>query len=209
MNFEEKISFRQQSSFNKNSRVPMGAQRKRIQLGTMRLQVQSQALLHGLRIWGCCELWFRSQKWLRSCTAVAVAGSCSSNSTLSLGTSICCRCGPKKQKKQKKSSSVLCNVLLLCLENKCNHFGPVSSPIKISDTLTFIRFGLTGSVMNGLWLGLWRKQFGKLFRIGNHVPKAASRCPPWIEETCSYLLSRTFAEQLLFEEIHFPLVNID
>ena len=40
--------------------------------------------------------------WLRSCLAVAVvlAGSCSSNSTSGLGTSICPRCGPKKQKKK-------------------------------------------------------------------------------------------------------------
>ena len=36
--------------------------------------------------------------WLRSCIAVAVvdAGSCSSDSSLSTGTSICRRCGPKK-----------------------------------------------------------------------------------------------------------------
>ena len=37
---------------------------------------------------------------LRSCVAVAVvqAGSCSSNLTPSLGTSICLMCGPKKKK---------------------------------------------------------------------------------------------------------------
>ena len=39
--------------------------------------------------------------------AVAVAGSYSSNSTLSLGTSICCRCGPKKTK---DSYNLLCSV---------------------------------------------------------------------------------------------------
>ena len=43
----------------------------------------------------------------RSCSLnlvwlVAEAGSCSSDSTPSLGTSICLRCGPKKQKKKKK-----------------------------------------------------------------------------------------------------------
>ena len=39
---------------------------------------------------------------LRSCiaVAVAVAGSCSSNSTQSLGTSICLRSGLKKKKKK-------------------------------------------------------------------------------------------------------------
>ena len=34
-------------------------QRKRIQLGTMRLQVPSLALLSGLRTWHCCKLWCR------------------------------------------------------------------------------------------------------------------------------------------------------
>ena len=40
-------------------------------------------LLSGLRIWHCCELWYRSQTWLGSSVAVAVAqtGSCGSNST--------------------------------------------------------------------------------------------------------------------------------
>ena len=35
------------------------AQWKQIQLGTMRFRVRSLALLRGLRIWHCCELWFR------------------------------------------------------------------------------------------------------------------------------------------------------
>ena len=62
----------------------------------MRLQVQSLALLSGLRILRCGELWYRLQTWLRSGMAVAVewAGSYSSDSTSSLGTSICCGCGP-------------------------------------------------------------------------------------------------------------------
>ena len=34
--------------------------------------------------------------------AVAYAGSCSSDSTPSLGTSICPGCGPKKEKKKKE-----------------------------------------------------------------------------------------------------------
>ena len=47
-------------------------QRKQIQLGTMRLRVQSLALLSGLRIWHSHELWCRSQMRLRSSVAVAV-----------------------------------------------------------------------------------------------------------------------------------------
>ena len=67
----------------------------------MRMRVRSQALFSGLGIWHCCELWCRSQMGLGSCIAVAVvlASSCSSDSIHSLGTSICCRCGPKKKKK--------------------------------------------------------------------------------------------------------------
>ena len=63
----------------------------------MRMQVPSLASFIGLRIRHCCELWCRSHTWLRPCIAEAVAqaGSCSSNSTPSLGTPICHRRGPK------------------------------------------------------------------------------------------------------------------
>ena len=50
----------------------------------------------------CSELWCRSQTWLESHVAVAVAGSCSSNLTPGLGTSICHRHDPKKKKEKKK-----------------------------------------------------------------------------------------------------------
>ena len=65
----------------------------------MRMQVGSLDLLRGLRI---RELWCKLQTWLRSCVAVAVAqaGSYSSVSTPSLGTSICLRCSPKKKKRK-------------------------------------------------------------------------------------------------------------
>ena len=39
--------------------VPVVVQRKQIQLGTMRLWVQSLASLSGSRIWRCRELWCR------------------------------------------------------------------------------------------------------------------------------------------------------
>ena len=74
--------------------------------------VPSLASLSGLRIRRCHELQCRSQTQLRSHIAVAVvqASSYSSDSTPSLGTSICLGCGPKKQsinqstvKKKKKT----------------------------------------------------------------------------------------------------------
>ena len=97
--FQEKQSKRKQREWE----VPIMAQQKRIQLVSMRMKVQSLAVLSGLRIYHCHELSCRSQNRLGSCVAMAVvkAGVCSSNSTPSLGTSICHRCGPKKEKKKK------------------------------------------------------------------------------------------------------------
>ena len=78
--------------------VPTGAQQKRTQLVAMRMQVLSLAPLSGLRIWYCHELWCRLQIRLGSHISVAVvqASSCSSNSTPSLGTSICRQRSSKK-----------------------------------------------------------------------------------------------------------------
>ena len=42
-------------------------------LVSLRMQVQTLALLSGLRILHCCDLWHRSQMWLGSRIAVAVA----------------------------------------------------------------------------------------------------------------------------------------
>ena len=66
----------------------------------MRTQVQSLASPSGFRIWRCRELW----TWLGSDVAVALAqaGGYRSDSTPSLGTSICCGCGPGKDRKTKK-----------------------------------------------------------------------------------------------------------
>ena len=48
------------------------AQQQRIQIRTMKLWVRAFALLNGLRIWHCCELWCRLQTRLGSCVAEAV-----------------------------------------------------------------------------------------------------------------------------------------
>ena len=52
--------------------APVMAQRKWIQLGTMRLRVWSLTSLSGLRIRCCLELWCRSQMQVGSGVAVAV-----------------------------------------------------------------------------------------------------------------------------------------
>ena len=68
----------------------------------MRMQVRSLALISGLRIRCCREQWCGLQTSLGSCVAVALvqASGYSSHLTLSLGTSICHRRGPKKTNKK-------------------------------------------------------------------------------------------------------------
>ena len=72
------------------------------------MQVQSLASLSGLRIWRSRELRCRSQMRLGSRIAVAVleARRYSSDSTPSLGTSICRECGPKKTKRPHPQKSI-------------------------------------------------------------------------------------------------------
>ena len=82
------------------------AQQKQIRLRTMQFRVPSLASLSGLKVWHCLELRCRSQTWLGSdiaaAVAVVLAGSCSSNWTPSLGTSICHGYGLKKLKKKER-----------------------------------------------------------------------------------------------------------
>ena len=70
----------------------------------MRTRVPSLASLSALRIQCCHELWCWLQIQLGSWVFVAVvqAGNYSSDSTPSLGTSICCRYTLKRQKKEKR-----------------------------------------------------------------------------------------------------------
>ena len=49
-----------------------GSAGKEPNIVSMRMQVQSLVLISGLRIWCCCKLWHRSQRWFRSSVAVAV-----------------------------------------------------------------------------------------------------------------------------------------
>ena len=77
--------------------VPTVALWKQTQQVSMRMLV---GWIPGLTQWvkHCHELWCRLQMRLRSWDAVAVVkvSSCSSDLTSSLGTSICCWCGPEK-----------------------------------------------------------------------------------------------------------------
>ena len=72
------------------------------QPASTRTQVGSLASRRGSGFWRCSELLCRSQTWLRSRFVVAVvwAGSCRSDLTPSLGTSICYTYGPKQTNKK-------------------------------------------------------------------------------------------------------------
>ena len=80
---------------------PMWLSGLQTQLLSMRMQIRFLALLSGLRIRNCRELWCRSQPRLRSWVAMTVASS--SNLTPSLGNSLWHSCGPKKKRKKKKN----------------------------------------------------------------------------------------------------------
>ena len=82
---------------------------------SMRTRVQSLALLIGLRIQHYRELWCRWKMWLGSCCCCdcGVGQQLSSDLTPSLGTSICCRGGPKKQKQKPKKQQTLPSQLRL------------------------------------------------------------------------------------------------
>ena len=80
-------------------------------------------LARWLRIQCCRELWCGLRTQLGSCIAGIQTGSYSSDSTPSLRTFICYRCGPKKLKseKEKKEESEFCGYSLQIFKNfKCN-----------------------------------------------------------------------------------------
>ena len=76
----------------------------RTRLVSLRMQVRSLASLSGLRILRYRELWCEvtdvTQIW-HDCRC-----GCGSNSTPSLGTSICCRCSLTRKKKQKQAAGL-------------------------------------------------------------------------------------------------------
>ena len=71
---------------------------------SMKMRAHSLASLSGLSIWHCHTLQHRSQMQLGSGSSVPVAkaGGYGSNLTPSLGTSICCECGPKTTKERER-----------------------------------------------------------------------------------------------------------
>ena len=99
---------------------------------SMKMQVQSLASPSGLRIQRCQKLRCSLQMQLGSSVAVAEASTCSSDSTPGLGTSICHRCGLKRERDDMVSGKIPLNNLHLLLEGRdywCLNCWP-SSTIK-------------------------------------------------------------------------------
>ena len=148
----------------------------------MRMQVRSLDSLSGLRIWHGREQWCRSQMWLGSWVAVAVAytGSCSFDLTPSLGTSMCYGCGPKKLEKTTTTTTKKpkkCNTKQKTttsdLSLSCNIF-PNLSPIFCWDLLEkprMFRCGVPWNVSSFRRVG--KAQISLSFQWKN---------PPWPEE---------------------------
>ena len=78
-----------------------------------------------------CELWCRSQMWLGSHIAVALASASgySSGWIPSLGTSICHRCGPKKTRTNKQTKQNFNYIMLFfsTLSNEGHTFTQASA----------------------------------------------------------------------------------
>ena len=142
------------------SGVPIVAQRKPVWLGTVRLRVPSLASLSGLRILRGRALWCRSQTRLGSRVALAVvqAGSCSSDATPSLGTSMCRRCGPEKKASEDTAVCLLEDGAPVTL-GKCSHVCacPLWETVQqghfgVWGRVSLERLHLTpGSCPRGLW----------------------------------------------------------
>ena len=100
---KEKVELMTALSKTGHGGVPVWLSGNVIWLVSMRMQVQSLALLWGLRIWHC-----HSHTRLGSGIAAAVvqAGSYNSHLTPSLGASICYGCGPGKKKKRDRRESL-------------------------------------------------------------------------------------------------------
>ena len=94
-------------------------------LVSMRMWVRPLTSLSGLRIWHCYELWCRSQ--ILSCCGCGQASNCSSKSTPSPGTSICCRCGPEKKKERKREREKERTILLTSKIVLYSHFKVLKS----------------------------------------------------------------------------------
>ena len=98
-------------------------------------------LISVLRIWYCCELRCRSQTWLRSHVAVVVVqvSSFASESTHSLGSSICHEHGSKERKKKAKKRE---------REREHRDYGQFSSPCAVVTVLNTVH-GLTKYLLAG------------------------------------------------------------
>ena len=118
--------------------------RLRTWLVSIRMWVWSLDSLSGLTIHCCCELWCRSHMWPGSGVTVVLAGNCSSDSTPSLGTSMCCKCSSKKKKRKSQLDLGLLKILVflkgfvdICCSVPWKYSGNAMSSCEIGKILYF------------------------------------------------------------------------
>ena len=87
-----------------------------------------------IRFLHCHKLWHRLQMWLRSSVAVAVGFCCSSDSTPTLATPMCCRCIDKKVGPGIRDSTLNCFHICWkkCSPNLCQIDAPEAGLVPLS-----------------------------------------------------------------------------
>ena len=127
-------------------RVPVVAQQVKNLTVSMRMQVQSLALLSGLRIQHCPKLQCRSQMWLESGVAAVVAsvGNCSWLQKFLAQELLYATSVTRKKKKKKKKKN-----FLHIKENKYNLLLIYTTNVNLSTNMFFAisnAYSLTGHV---------------------------------------------------------------
>ena len=161
----------------------------------MSLQIQSMALLSGLRIQHCRELCCRSQTGLRSGIAVAVtlAGSCSSNLTAGLEPPYATGAAPERQNDKTKQNK----------KKEWNRWEPLVLEIPGPDTPPCLPSGhiqLVDTSRVGTWSGKslvgWSKEgsldgriLGLIFTCAPSTPNFSASWDPEGRESGSELFS--------------------
>ena len=141
----------------------------------------------GLRVWRFCGQWCRSQMRIRPgiAVAVAVAGGYSSDSTPSLGTSMCHQCSSKKTKNKTKNKQTKKKTAQDCVCVQTKMFTEWGNMFWVSCTTTQTFFLWWLSQVTDGWS--WYKSQVKQKYRGWGVRESESEKGAWREETSVWM----------------------